>query len=160
MSVGDISRGGLQTGVAEVDPDARPCAQERIGRHEPHLGILFFQVFVDDRRLVNHALAVNQHGNLAVRIEFEEIFGLVGKVAFDQLIGELFFRQDNPCPVSVGSRLIGIEFHERLPSQVDSPPPKRFVSITARRWLFFADLLALIVDGRHGVAQLVVVDFQ
>jgi hypothetical protein len=41
----------------------------------------------------------------------EKIFGLVAEVAFDQIIGNLFFRQDKPCPVSVGSGAVREELH-------------------------------------------------
>jgi hypothetical protein len=42
----------------------------------------------------------------------EKIFGLVAEVAFDQIIRNPFFRQDKPCPVSVGSGAVRKELHK------------------------------------------------
>ena len=54
---------------------------------------------------------VHKHGPLAVRIQIEEFLGFILEVAFDQFVGEPFFRQDKPCPVGVGSRTVGKELH-------------------------------------------------
>ena len=107
----DIAAGALQTGIAVIDPNARPRSLERIFRHERHSGIFFVEVFVDDRRLVNDRVAVYQHRHLAVGIQLEQLPGFVLKVAFDEIVGELFFRQDKPCPVGVRSSVARIEFH-------------------------------------------------
>jgi hypothetical protein len=40
-----------------------------------------------------------------------QIFRLVLEIHFDELIGQLLFGEDNPCPVSIGSSVAGIEFH-------------------------------------------------
>jgi hypothetical protein len=78
------------------------------------LRIFLFQVFVDDRGFVDDGVAIHQHGNLTVGISFKELFRLVFEIAFDELVGYLFFRQDKPCPVGVGSGLVGIKFHGLL----------------------------------------------
>ena len=101
--VGDVTRGLLQARVGEVDPDARPRPLVGIFRHERYLGIFFFEIFIDDRRLVDHRVAIFQDGDFAVGIALEQLFRLILQVAFDALIGNVFFGQDNPCPVGVGS---------------------------------------------------------
>ena len=40
--------------------------------------------------------------------------GLVLKINLDQLVRELLFRQDNPSPVCIGSRMGGVKFHNYL----------------------------------------------
>ena len=117
--VRDITRGLLQARVGEVDPDARPRPLVGIFRHERYRGKFFLQVFIDDRRLVDHRIAVLQHGDFAVRIALEQLFRFVLQVALDELVRDVLFGQDNPCPVGVGSRLIGKQFH-------DSPPRLKF----------------------------------
>ena len=106
-----IAGRGMDACVHEIDPDTRLGAQERIARHQPNLRKLFFQIFVENGRFVNHAVAVDQHGHFAVGILPDEIFRLVLKIDFDQFASELFFRKDNPCPVGVGSSMCGVEFH-------------------------------------------------
>ena len=105
--VRDITRGLLQARVGEVDPDARPRPLVGIFRHERYRGIFFLQIFIDDRRLVDHRVAIFQHGDFAVGIALEQLFGLILQVALDEIVWDVLFGQDNPCPVGVGSRLIG-----------------------------------------------------
>ena len=109
--VRDITRGLLQARVGEVDPDARPRSLVGIFRHERYRGIFFLQVFIDDRRLVDHRIAIFQNGDFAIGIALEQLFRLVLQVALDEIVGDILFGQDNPCPVGVGSRLIGKQFH-------------------------------------------------
>ena len=113
--VRDITRGLLQARVGEVDPDASTRPLVRIFRHQRYRGKFFLQVFIDDRRLIDHRVAIFQHGNFAVGITLEQLFRFVLQVALDEIVRDVLFGQDNPCPVSVGSRLIGEQFH-------DSPP--------------------------------------
>jgi hypothetical protein len=42
----------------------------------------------------------------------DEVRRFVFQIDFDELIGNILFGQDNPCPVSIGSGVAGIEFHE------------------------------------------------
>ena len=81
---------------------------QRVAWQERNLRIFFFQRFVDN------AVTVDQHRHFSVWIEFQEVFRLVAEVALDEFVGEFFFGQDNPCPVGVGSRLVGIKFHGLL----------------------------------------------
>jgi len=67
------------------------------------LGIFLFQVFVDDRGFVDDGVAIYQYGNFAVGVSFKQLFRLVFEIAFDELVGYLFFRQDKPCPVGIRS---------------------------------------------------------
>jgi hypothetical protein len=69
--------------------------------------ILIFEVFVDDRGFVYYGFSVNKHGHFSVGVPFKQFFRFVFEIAFDEFIRYLFFRQDKPCPVGVGSRAIG-----------------------------------------------------
>jgi hypothetical protein len=109
----------MYAGVEEIDPDAHLGALEIILWQQPHLRIFFLQVFVDDRGLVNHAVAVHQHRHFSIGIQFEQILRFFFQIDFDQLIGNFLFRQDNPCPVSVRSGMGRIKFHDRRPPLVD-----------------------------------------
>jgi hypothetical protein len=76
------------------------------------LRIFLFQVFVDDRGFVDDGVAIYQYGNFAVGVSFKQLFRLVFEIAFDELVGYLFFRQDKPCPVSVRSGTIRKQPHK------------------------------------------------
>ena len=80
--------------------------------HEAGRGILLVEIFVDNGRFVNDSLAVNQGRNFAVRIDLQKVLRFVFEIHFDELVWNLFFRQDNPCPVRVGSAVAGIKLHE------------------------------------------------
>jgi hypothetical protein len=101
--VGDFTAGVLQPRVAVIDPYPCPRAPERVLRHKRYLRIFLFQVFVDDRRFVDDGVAIYQYGNFAVGVSFKQLFRLVFEIAFDELVGYLFFRQDKPCPVGIRS---------------------------------------------------------
>jgi hypothetical protein len=73
------------------------CGEER------NLRKFFLQVFIDDRRLIDHAVTVNEHGDFGVRVEFEQVFGLVLEVDFQEFVRDFLFGKDNPCPMSIGS---------------------------------------------------------
>ncbi len=107
----DVGCGGMKPGAHIIDPDARLGAKQQIGGHEPNLGKLLLQVFVDDRRLVNNTVAGDQHRHLAVGILSQQIFGLVLEIDLDELVRDLFFGQDNPRPVGVGSGVAGVKLH-------------------------------------------------
>ena len=102
--MGYFAAGVLQPRVAVIDP--YPCARAPQGilRHKRYLRIFLFEVFVDDRGFVDDGVAIHQHGNLAVGISFKQLFRLVFEIAFDEVVGDLFLRQDKPCPVGVRSR--------------------------------------------------------
>lgn len=110
--MGDESPGALESGVAVVDPDSYSRALVRVLGHKRYLGVFFFEVFVDNRGFVDDRFSVHQHGNFAVRIELEKVLGLIFEIALDQFVGKLFFGQDKPCPVRVGSRAVGKKFHQ------------------------------------------------
>ena len=57
--VRDVGSCGVESSAEVIDPDARLGAQQEVGRHEPNFGKFFFEIFVDDRRLVNNPLAVD-----------------------------------------------------------------------------------------------------
>ena len=104
--MGYFTAGVLQSRVAVIDPYPYPRAPERVLRHERYFRIFLFEVFVDDRGFVDDGVAIYQHGNFAVRVPFKQLFRLVFEIAFDELVGDLFLRQDKPCPVSVRSRAV------------------------------------------------------
>ena len=87
---------------------------QRVAWQERDLRIFFFQIFVDDRRFVDDAVAIDQHRHFSVWIQSEEVFRFVAEVALDEFVGEFFLGQDKPCPVGVGSGLVGIKFHGLL----------------------------------------------
>jgi hypothetical protein len=96
----------LQPRVAVIDPYPCPRAPQRVLRHERYFRIFLFKVFVNDRGFVDDGVAIYQHGNFAVGVSFKQLFRLVFEIAFDELVGDLFLRQDKPCPVSVRSRAV------------------------------------------------------
>lgn len=109
--VGDVGSGGVKPGTEIIDPDACFGALQQVGRHEPDLRKFFVKVFVDDGRLINDPVAVDQDRHLAVRIFPGQIVGLIFEIHFDQLVRKFFLCQDNPCPVRIGSGVAGIKFH-------------------------------------------------
>ena len=104
--MGDFTAGVLQPRVAVIDPYPYPRAPERVLRHKRYFRKFLFQVFVDDRGFVDDGVAIYQHGNFAVGVSFKQLFRLVFEIAFDELVGDLFFRQDKPCPVGIRSRAV------------------------------------------------------
>ena len=83
-----------------------------VGRHEMRRWILLVEIFVDDGRLIDYSIAVNQGRNFSVRIDLQKIFRFVLEIHFDEFVGNIFFRQDNPCPMGIGSTVTGVQFHE------------------------------------------------
>ena len=104
--MGDFTAGVLQSRIAVIDPYPYPRAAQGILRHERYFRILLFEVFVDDRGFVDDSFAIYQDGNFTIGVSFKQLFGLVFEIAFDELVGYLFLRQDKPCPVSVRSRTV------------------------------------------------------
>jgi hypothetical protein len=107
----NVGSGGMQPATEEIDPDARLGAQQEVGRHEPDFGKLLFQVFVDDCRLVNDPVSIDQDGHFAVGILLDQVFGFVFEIDFNGFVREFLFSQDNPCPMGIGSGTAGVEFH-------------------------------------------------
>jgi hypothetical protein len=66
--VGDITGGALHAGVAVVDPNSYVRPGQWVFGHQRRFGILFFQVLVDNRGLVNNRITIDQNRNFAVRI--------------------------------------------------------------------------------------------
>ena len=101
----------MDSGIEEVDPDSHLGAVELIARHERDVVELFVEIFVDHGRLVDDAVAVDQHRHFAVGVLLDQILGFVLEIDFDRFIGNFLFGQDNPCPVGVGSSVAGVKFH-------------------------------------------------
>lgn len=81
----------MNTGVEKIDPDACLSPPELIRGQKADGRIFFFQIFIDDGRLVNHAVTIDQHRNLGIRIQFEKILRFVFEIHFNELVGELLF---------------------------------------------------------------------
>jgi hypothetical protein len=109
--VREVGRRGMNPGVKKIDPDARFRALEKLGRQQTDFGKFLVEIFVDDRRFVDYAVAVNQHRHFAVRVSLHQITRFIFEVDFDELVGNFLFGQDNPCPVGIGSGVARIEFH-------------------------------------------------
>ena len=98
----------MHAGVEEIHPNPHLGAIEVIARHERSVGEFLVERFVDHRRLVDDAVAVDQHRHLAVGILLNQIFRFVLEIDFDLFVGDVLFGQDNPCPVGVGSGVAGV----------------------------------------------------
>ena len=118
---------------------------QRVAWQERNLRIFFFQIFVDDRRFVDDAVTVDQHRHFSVWVQSQEVFRFVAKIALDEFVGEFFLGQDNPCPVRVGSGLVGIKFHGLLLS-ILLAVGETFGVNDRTSMITRADLDALIVD--------------
>jgi len=57
---------------------------------------------------------MHKHRYFGVRVELKKICWFIFEIDFNEVVGEPLFRQDNPCPVSVGSRMARVEFHDDL----------------------------------------------
>ena len=99
----DLMRCPMNACVAEVDPNTGACPGVQISRQQRDGGKFFVEILVDDRRFVNDSVAVDEDGNFRVGVYFEQVFRLVFEVDFNEFVRKIFFRQDNPCPVRVGS---------------------------------------------------------
>ena len=90
--VRDIGSRWMNSAVHEVDPDARFGAQQGIARHQTNVREFFFQVLIDDGRLINDTRIIDQHRHFAVRISREQILGLFLKIDLNQIVRQLLFR--------------------------------------------------------------------
>ena len=89
--------------VAEIDPYTGACPGVEISRQQRDGGKFFVEILVDNRRFVDDSFAVDEDGNFGVGIYFKKIFRFVFEIDFNEFVRKIFFRQDNPCPVCVGS---------------------------------------------------------
>ena len=105
--MGYVTSRALQARVRVIDPDSRSRALHRIFGHERHLRIFFFEILVDDRRLIDYRSAVYQHRDFAIGVEFQQLFRFVFEIALDEVMRNPLFREDKPCPVRVGSWSVG-----------------------------------------------------
>src|SRR5689334_5062663 len=82
--------------VAVVLEHPHPGTALRVVRHESRQRILVFQVLVDDRRVVDDLVLVDQHRHLPVRVQAEEIrqlLLLLTQVDEDLLVLEILLGQ-------------------------------------------------------------------
>ena len=93
----------MDSRVEEIHPDSHLRTFRGVRRQQSGSGVSLFEIFIDDGRFVNHAITFEEHWNFSVRIEVEQVFGLVLQVDLGELIGDVLLGQDNPCPVGVRS---------------------------------------------------------
>ena len=77
----------------------------RVLRHQPGRGVFVLQVLVDDGRVADDLVLVDQHRDLAQRVQPEELRGallLLAQVDERRLVLELFLGQDNPYLLTYG----------------------------------------------------------
>ncbi len=98
----------MHAGVEEIHPNPHLGAIELTARHQRCVGEFLVEILVDHRRLVNDAIAVDQHRHFAVGILLNQIFRFVLEIDFDRFVRDVLFGQDNPCPVGVGSGVAGV----------------------------------------------------
>ena len=101
----------MDSAIEKVDPDPYFCPLPMIGGQQPRRRIFLVQIFIDNRRLVDHCVAIDDDRHLGVGIKVKKVLGFVLEIDLDKLIGDFFLRQDNPCPVGVRSGVASEEFH-------------------------------------------------
>jgi hypothetical protein len=101
--MGDIGSGRVNSAVQEVNPNSCFRFLQRVFGQQRILWKFFFQIFINDCRLINDAIIVDENRDLGVRVEFEQFSGLIFKIDFQEFVRDFLFGEDNPCPVSIRS---------------------------------------------------------
>ena len=86
-----------------VQEQPRTRTQHRIGRHQLRMRKTVVDVFVDDIRLIQNEIALDQHRHLVVRIHHCEVFGLVVKIDIDDLEIHAFFVEHDAATLAEGA---------------------------------------------------------
>src|SRR5581483_7316494 len=115
---------GNERVVAVVLEHADARATLRILGKQPRQGILVLQVLVDDRRVVDDLVLVDEDRNLAVRVQAQELRRLLllpAQIDEDLLVLQIFFRQNDPYLLAKRAVRVVVQFqHGRT-----SVPPLR-----------------------------------
>ena len=89
----------------------RPRAHHRVGRHQLRMRKAIVDVLVDDVRLVQDQVALDQHRHLVVRVHHRQVFGLVVQIDVDDLEIHALFVQHDAAALAEGTGGAGIEGH-------------------------------------------------
>ena len=84
----------------QEEPRAR--AHHRVRRHQLRMREALVDVLVDDVRLVEHEVALDQHRGAVVRVHHREVLGLVHEVHVDDLEVHALFVEHDPAAVAEG----------------------------------------------------------
>ena len=98
--------------VEQEQPRAR--AHHRVGRHQLRMREALVDVLVDDVRLVQDQVALDQDRHLAVRIHHRDVFGLVEQVDVADLEVHALFEQHEAAALGERAGGAGIENHHGL----------------------------------------------
>src|SRR5688572_17747453 len=108
----DLVRGRLELAAAR--------ARDRVARVERRIGIAILQVFEHDRRVVDHHVAVDEHGHLTLRVERDHV-GVVRLVAsgkapadLDPFVGERLLGERDPHLGGEQAERSRVELHRIL----------------------------------------------
>src|SRR5674476_1235090 len=76
-----------------------PGPIDRVARHQLGVRKTLVNVFVDDVRLVQNQVALNQNRHLAVGMQHVDVFGLVVQIDVPNFKVHAFFKQDETATV-------------------------------------------------------------
>src|SRR5690606_2599147 len=94
-----------------VQEQAGARTHHRVGGHQLRMREALIDVFVDDVRLVQYEIALDQDGHLTVRIHYRDIFRLVVQVDIADFEVHAFFEQHKAAALRKGAGGSGIEHH-------------------------------------------------
>ena len=94
-----------------VQEQPRPGAHHRVRGHQLRMREPLVDVLVDDVRLVQHEVALDQHRNLVVRIHHRQVLGLVVEVDVDDLEVHPLLVQHDAAALAEGVGGAGVEGH-------------------------------------------------
>jgi hypothetical protein len=83
-----------------MQEEPRPRSGNRVGRHQLRVREALVDVFVDDVRLVQHRVALDQHRRPVVGIDHREVFRLVIDVHVDDLEVHALLVQHDPAALA------------------------------------------------------------
>ncbi len=90
---------------------ARPRAHHRVRRHELRVREALVDVLVDDVRLVQDEVALDQHGQPVVRVHDGDVLGLVVEVDVDHLEVHALLVEHEPAAVAERAGRARIQLH-------------------------------------------------
>ena len=101
----------------------RAGAHHRVGRHQLRMREALVDVLVDDVRLVQHQVALDEHRHLVVRVHHRQVLGLVVEVDVDDLEIHALLVQHDAAALAERVGGPGIEGHHGvvLPNAEGAP---------------------------------------